>query len=1018
MIAACQRIWICATVLCCGIAGTAQFTFDMPGATATYVTGINDADDFVGYYTLPNGDTDAFYVVDGEVLSFTVDGLDTWFGGINNSGQIVGRYNPSGASTDYHAFVFTIADASYSVIDALEGFEWTSPNDINDSGQVSGDLKNGANRRVFIWDESAGLTVESYFLNGSPAPTYGGHSIDASGRVTGWYIDGAVYTSFRWHPDLGYTDIVDLPDPEFPASHKTRLMGTNNNGRGVLDFITSDDCHLFDFNATEAWGGLEKLVPNSTEIHGHDINDSGHLCGWYTDQDYAVHGFVDVAIQTDFDVNTHGHAFDNTNDPVWNWDFEAYAQMYQYDPYYWGYGYPFPQPSPGYLFFASSYPGWADFVRVMGTQSCYFNVNFQGVAFDTPVLRPHAFNAWKIHKTDDFEGACFGMASNAGAAWQFPELLNQKFNPSYTGIPDMSDVYALGNNSYVISAANQGMAAQASQTYTGINAGWDTVLPHEIMSQLFETFLYDTEVPVIGFNLQLSVGLFGHAVFPYAMIPRPGELNTYDLVVYDPNASGNGTVAFEIVYFEDLSSYSIAFGDETTPPEAYGMQLMFAQDLYAPTLVPGFMATEVRSEEQQQVTSTTARASAEDCVRLFSLNASEVTITGAGGALTAAGNDISNTIDGARPRFRFTGQPETVNQFELPLGTYVLENTLATDGGFDAGLVIGGTVINYHRDTASGGQSDQLALDGASLEYINTSGSASAVRAEVMAYVGGAEWNFDITGLELEEGQGVSLEMLEDGLFISNEGLSTDYDVAVTILDPEAGVLKTEVSGIPLGAGITQIIIPDFGEDGLDGVTVQDGSTGTETDYSNEGIPQLIASTDTLWLTNAAQVAEIAVANFGAGSMAWGVSDQPDWITLTGANAGTNSNVVELSVEENPEIERSGWIAIESEDETQELGILIIQNDNATAVDSGSQDALRLYPNPVRSELTVALPSVFHGRQMKWELHAMNGDRIAEGADTGQSFTLDVSGYAPGIYVLHIHSGNVSLAKRFVRIAE
>jgi hypothetical protein len=316
----------------------AQFTIDIPGAVSTYVTGINNADHIVGYSVNEEGYTSAFFKLDEEILTLNISGFHTWFGGINNNDMIVGHYSSTGLTNDRHVFIYNPADGTYTDVPDLDGFDFTSANDINDNLWISGDLKNGANRRVFIWNSETGLDVESVFLDGSPAPTYGGHSIDNSGRITAYYIDGANYYSFRYHPDFGYTDAVDLPDPESEATHKTRLMGANNSGLAVLDFILSDNCHIYDFNNPESWVGLEKLVPGSTELHMMDINDSNHIVGYYTDENYVVHGYADMSVSTDFDLQVDGHAFDNESEVLWNYDWSLWQNLYNTDPYWSQYG--------------------------------------------------------------------------------------------------------------------------------------------------------------------------------------------------------------------------------------------------------------------------------------------------------------------------------------------------------------------------------------------------------------------------------------------------------------------------------------------------------------------------------------------------------------------------------------------------------------------------------------------------------------------------------------------------------
>lgn len=694
----------------------AQFTIDIPGATSTIVTGINNADHIVGYSTDEEGYTSGFFKLDDEILTLNINGSHTWLGGINNNGMIVGHYSATGLTSDRHVFIYNTVDQTYTDIPALDAFDFTSANDINDNLWISGDLKNGANRRFFIWSEENGLDVESVFLEGSPAPTYGGHSIDNSGRITGYYIDGSSYFSFRYHQDFGYTDEVDLPDPESEITHKTRLMGANGSGKAVLDFILSDNCHVYDFNNPDAWTGLEKLVPGSTELHMLDINDANHIVGYYTDENYIVHGYADISIGTDFDLQVDGHAFDNVDEVLWNYDWEAFSLIYNSDPYWSQYGvYPFPEITPGFLFHASSYPGWVDFVTVMSTQSCYFNINYQGIPFDYPVMRPNAFNSWKIHKTIGFEGACFGMAANAGASWQFPDLLNEKFNYGNQDNP-LEDIYSWGNNFTLISAANQGMAAQASQQYTALNASPNDQQPHDILNTLMTAFSDPgIEIPIVAFNLYISGTVFGHAVFPYAMIPAD-EMNTYYLYYYDPNATGSYDSKFEITFDADFSHYSTQFGEQTTPLSIYGMGVMDTQDIYAPQLTPGIVA------QDQYPTADGHSEEAEETrdgeqVRVFCLDTDAFQIDGGGGSIQVSDGAVTNTIEDSKPWLNYGGSPQSITQFLLPTGSYSVSTTEDENDYFNGGIIADETIIMYHRYGTSTGEEDAMEVNGDELSY-------------------------------------------------------------------------------------------------------------------------------------------------------------------------------------------------------------------------------------------------------------------------------------------------------------
>src|SRR5262249_61607269 len=68
-------------------------TIDFPGATATFVAGINTQGDMVGYYYDSAGGEHGFLLTNGTFSTIDVPGSKiTMLSGINDSGQIVGSY--------------------------------------------------------------------------------------------------------------------------------------------------------------------------------------------------------------------------------------------------------------------------------------------------------------------------------------------------------------------------------------------------------------------------------------------------------------------------------------------------------------------------------------------------------------------------------------------------------------------------------------------------------------------------------------------------------------------------------------------------------------------------------------------------------------------------------------------------------------------------------------------------------------------------------------------------------------
>ncbi len=110
---------------------------DVPGAGYTYVTGINDLGQVVGWFVYAEGGRHAFLDTGGSFTIIDVPGAsDTYAYGINDNGEIVGYYSRFGTSLDYG---FLDTNGSLNTFN-VPGALWTHANGINDSGQIVGEF--------------------------------------------------------------------------------------------------------------------------------------------------------------------------------------------------------------------------------------------------------------------------------------------------------------------------------------------------------------------------------------------------------------------------------------------------------------------------------------------------------------------------------------------------------------------------------------------------------------------------------------------------------------------------------------------------------------------------------------------------------------------------------------------------------------------------------------------------------------------------------------------------------------
>jgi hypothetical protein len=359
----------------------------------------------------------------------------------------------------------------------------------------------------------------------------------------------------------------------------------------------------------------------------------------------------------------------------------------------------------------------------------------------------------------------------------------------------------------------------------------------------------------------------------------------------------------------------------------------------------------------------------------------------------------------------------------LPVGAYALNTTETNADYFTGGMIANETTIIYHRYDTAEGQSDKIDVAGTELSYVNESGLPAEIRAEVTTFVDGKEYYFDITSLDLDDNQSISLQNQPDGLFISNDGTSTNYDVKVKIFDDVNGYFEATVTQIPIGQGITQVIIPDFSEDGLDGIiiTEMDGDPDTDDviiDFPNEATGLMILSTDTLLLKNDAQSVQFAVGNLGAGVINWQVLSSPSWASLTGDESGSNFGVVDLAIEANPDGSRSGTVVVQNNGDNITLNLYINQSDgNVSTTEAPDLPNLVIGPNPTPRLLTADLPAILQNKNINYEVQDIQHKIVMSGICNSDRLILDFVGQAEGYYILTIGNDELKLIEKVVKIS-
>ncbi len=89
--------------------------------------------------------------------------------------------------------------------------------------------------------------------------------------------------------------------------------------------------------------------------------------------------------------------------------------------------------------------------------------------------------------------------------------------------------------------------------------------------------------------------------------------------------------------------------------------------------------------------------------------------------------------------------------------------------------------------------------------------------------------------------------------------------------------------------------------------------------------------------------------------------------------------------------------------------------DTAFLYEHLAQQQLRIYPNPVKEELTIALDSYTPEMQGEFSLYAPNGALLVKRDLMGDITKVNMASFAKGIYVLHIRLGGKNTSWKVIK---
>jgi uncharacterized membrane protein len=239
-------------------------TLSYPSAVQTFLEGINDSGEIVGWYLL-NGHNGAYgFSYSGGSFS-PVDppkSIGTVVTGVSNDGRIVGYLAQGGSFLD--------SGGSYTPINYPGALpEDTFAYGVNTNGDVVGYYIDPSLHRHGFWYSGGEFLSIDYpgafgtFVTG----------INDSGEIVGWYLTGGLISH-------GFTEIDGVYSTiDYPGAQQTSLSGINDEGQ-ILGQRSgpNPDGFLFDGNTFTLLGDYPGAVGSAAT----GLNDNGQIVGWYS----------------------------------------------------------------------------------------------------------------------------------------------------------------------------------------------------------------------------------------------------------------------------------------------------------------------------------------------------------------------------------------------------------------------------------------------------------------------------------------------------------------------------------------------------------------------------------------------------------------------------------------------------------------------------------------------------------------------------------------------------------------
>lgn len=249
---------------------------DFPGANGSNAIDFNDGT-AVGWFEYPNTGVTAFYFQGTSYQSLNIPGATrSYIVGINASGHMVGAYTDSAGR--YHGFTF---DGNTVVtVDAPNSTD-TELDDINDTGSIVGSYYDLLGGQHGFLDKNGTVTT----LDFPGASSSGATGINSSEEIVGYYVDSGGAEHGYLLSNGTYSSI------DFPlADDFTDAFGINDAGEIAGGYLgANSQFHGFTYSL----GTFTQVdVAGAQNTFLHRVKNNGNVVGYVYDSLDEIHGVI------------------------------------------------------------------------------------------------------------------------------------------------------------------------------------------------------------------------------------------------------------------------------------------------------------------------------------------------------------------------------------------------------------------------------------------------------------------------------------------------------------------------------------------------------------------------------------------------------------------------------------------------------------------------------------------------------------------------------------------------------